>query len=107
MTAQAAAVLRAAEMIDDAPGLSWIALAEANATGAHVTRRLRELGYRDFVGIVGRDTSGAGVWNVQRSPRWWPSRRRCVELAKTATGTRRERLLLGMWLPDSHAPQQR
>ena len=105
MTAQAAAVLRAVEMIDDAPGLPWIALADAHATGAHVTRRLRELGYRDFVGVVGRDTSG--VWNVQRSPRWWPSRRRCAELAKTATGTRRDRLLAGMWLPDSHPQQQR
>ena len=51
------------------------------------SKELREAGCRQQP--VGADM---GYW------RWWPSRARCAELARTATGERFETLARGMWL---------
>ena len=77
---------RRAAMIDAQPGITAEALGllAANSPGA---LRLRTRGYR-----ARWDSDGLRVL------RWWPSRACCAELARSATGDRRETLLRGMLL---------
>ena len=74
---------RRAGMIDAQPGITAEALGliSANSPG---TLRLQARGYR-------------ARW-VSDELRWWPSRRRCAELARSATGEHREKLRRGMLL---------
>lgn len=57
---------------------------------------LRSWGYRDIAEPPDDDGTRRTVY--EQNWRWWPSPPRCAELARTADGDRRERLLQGMLL---------
>lgn len=76
-----------AAAIDTEPGITASELGMLNVTDLPVQRDLKALGYR-----ATQDNAGIHVGVV----RWWPSLQRCAELARAATGERRERLLRGM-----------
>lgn len=76
------------DVIEEQPGISEIGLIDV------ATARRRNLG-----GIRQAALAELGVRGYRHVCRgWWPSRARCAELARTATGDRREALLRGMLL---------
>ena len=96
---RAAAWLMAA--IDSKPGnMVEDSLLTPAGLWAEVQDTLRNHGYRNIL-----ELDADGNWVVHRDAdgnwaigRWWPSAARCAELARTATGERREQLLRGVWL---------
>lgn len=88
---------RLARVIDEQPGVAghtdelWqrVGVGDAARTvaGEYVSE-LQQLGYRD-ISIRCDPPDYVTQWH------WWPSRQRCAELARTATGARFERLMLG------------
>lgn len=92
-----------AQMIDACPGMLESS-GEVDAVlgewdgGVDVLPLLREMGYRDIPEPVNGPRLGTEPTRMTPDWRWWPSRARCADLARTATGDRRERLLRGMLL---------
>lgn len=89
-----------ARAIDEHPGVGehsdelWqrVEVGDAAQTVAgEYVGELQQLGYRD-ISIRCDAPDYVTQWQ------WWPSRQRCAELARTATGARFERLMLGALL---------
>lgn len=58
-----------------------------------------ELLQRGYLRLFRKGMNSRGIRNASGAhSRWWPSRQRCAELARTATSDQRERLLKGMLL---------
>ena len=76
------------DVIDEQPGISEIGLIDV------ATARRRNLGGIRQASLAELGTRG---YRHVRSG-WWPSRARCADLARTATGDRLEALMRGMLL---------